>query len=145
MPFRFGANSAARISTCDPRIRIVLAAFIQTTPVDATIVCGARLKAEQNAWFVAGWSKVQWPDSKHNVGEGAPRALSHAFDFAPWINGTIDWEDEGSFYSMAGAIIYEARRQGIILRYGGDWNRNGLTEDQSFMDLGHLELVLPTL
>jgi peptidoglycan L-alanyl-D-glutamate endopeptidase CwlK len=140
-PFHYGFASSARISTLHPLLQSVLAAFIRTTPVDSTIVCGARNEDEQNAYFDGGWSKVRWPDSKHNAGPGAPRDVSDAFDFAPWINGRIDWDDEGSFYSMAGAIIYEARRQGIVLRYGGDWNRNGLTEDQTFMDLGHLERV----
>ena len=67
--------------------------------------------------------------------------LSDAVDFAPWIGGTIDWKDDGSFRVMAGAILHVASKLGIKLRWGGDWDKDGLTRDQTFQDIGHIERV----
>lgn len=135
-------NSKARLYTCHLHLQAVANQLIKNAPMDVTIVCGARGKEDQNRWFDAGYSKVRFPDSKHNVGDGAPRAESHALDFAPYVGGSIPWDDEGSFYALAGAWLTTANRMGIRLRYGGDWDRDGLTEDQTFMDLGHIEILL---
>ena len=83
-------------------------------------------------------SQVEWPDSKHNP------MPSMAVDVAPY---PIDWEDEGRFYMFAGWVMCVAMRlfeEGQIthtLRWGGDWNRNWYTTDQSFFDGVHFELV----
>jgi hypothetical protein len=111
------------------------------TPFDFTIVCGLRNKVDQDAAFHGGFSKKGWPHSKHN-GTAPLYDESTALDFAPWIHGTINWNDEGSFYVLAGVFLAAAVMEEVEVRGGWDWDRDGLTEDQSFMDIGHLELVL---
>ena len=139
--YRFGTRSQSKIDTLHPDLVRVLELHIRNTGVDCTIVCGARGREAQEEAFATGASKKRFPHSNHNVGEGAPRELSDAFDFAPWIHRTINWTDEGSFYAMAGAILLCGMMLGVELRYGGDWDRDGLTEDQAFQDLGHIERV----
>jgi len=136
MTYSFGAASMARLTECDNPLQNVLRRAIIISPFDFTIVTGHRNEARQEAAFRAGHSKKHFPDSKHNS------LPSQAFDVAPWINGTITWNDEGSFYVLAGVILAASVMEGVDIRYGGDWNRNGLTEDQTFMDLGHFERVL---
>lgn len=136
--YRFGSRSQGRLDTCHPDIRGILKTAIERAPFDFTVVCGARDKAAQDEAFATGMSKKRWPESKHNV---VSDGLSLAVDVAPWIKGTIPWNDEGSFYVLAGCILSAAKCRGVKMRYGGDWDRDGLTEDQSFMDLGHFELV----
>ena len=72
---------------------------------------------------------------------------SLALDFAPYAGG-IDWGDVRQFCVVAGAFMLAAaqlREEGEIssrLRWGGDFDMDGTTTDQLFLDLGHIELIL---
>lgn len=139
MNYVFGRRSTSMLETCHPDLVRVANRALVITPFDYTIICGIRGKEAQNEAFASGASKVTWPDSSHNAGDGHARTLSDAFDAAPWIYNGIKWSDEGSFYVLAGVILAAAKIEGVRIRYGGDWDHDGLTEDQSFMDLGHFE------
>ena len=64
--------------------------------------------------------------------------LSEAVDIAPY---PINWKDTEKFYYVAGIVMGVAGMLGIELRWGGDWDRDDDLHDQTFMDLGHFELV----
>ena len=138
--FTYGARSTAHLNTCHPDLRRVAKTALVVSPIDITIVCGLRQQRAQDEAFAMGLSRKRWPDSRHN-GVAPDYDESTALDFAPWINGTIHWNDTGSFYVVAGIFLAAAGWEGVKVRYGGDWDRDGLTRDQSFMDLGHLELA----
>ena len=129
------------MSTIDSQLITVLETALSLSPFDITVVCGARSQEDQDRAFREGTSKKHWPDSLHNCPD--PDTRSRAVDIAPWIKGTINWNDEGSFYCLAGVMLASAHLTGVSLAYGGDWDRDGLTEDQTFMDLGHYQLVIP--
>jgi hypothetical protein len=42
---------------------------------------------------------------------------------------------------IGGRLIEMARTDGIIIRWGGDWDRDGDVLDQDFDDLFHFEIV----
>jgi len=128
----FSTASDARLDTCDPRIQKVMREVIKHR--DCTILCGHRNEQEQNEAFNAKpqLSKVQWPNSKHN------RMPSLAVDVAPY---PIDWNDYSYFTHFAGFVLGIAATMGINMRWGGDWNRNGKTKDETFLDGPHFELV----
>lgn len=111
---------------------MVLTQAIELTPVDFTLLSGYREQEEQDELFAKGMSKLKYPMSKHNTNP------SMAVDFAPY---PIDWKDERAFSLVAGVIITVGNMNNIKLRWGGDWDNDGSTRDQTFMDLGHLELV----
>lgn len=125
---KYSPTSEQRLSSCDIKIQDIFRAIQQ----EHTIICGIRSPSAQAEAYRTKKSKVQYPNSKHN------QYPSKAIDAGPY---PLDWEDEGAFYMFAGAVMEEARRQGVELRYGGDWDRDGDTEDQNFMDLVHFELV----
>lgn len=135
----FGKKSFAELQTLDQDLqRIVRIAILY---VDFSILTGQRNEARQNELFATGASKVEFPNSKHN------RFPSHAFDFAPY---PIDWggrpEDmkkmaEKRFYLYAGLFRGLGLGLGIQLRTGADWDGDGEIEDQTFHDLGHVELM----
>ena len=75
---------------------------------------------------------MSWPNSKHNS------LPSVAVDIAPY---PIDWEDTERFIQLSGAILQIAKQNGLDLRWGGDWNRDGRMTDESFRDLLHFEMV----
>ena len=113
---------------------------LRLSPVDITIIWGWRDEAQQNMMVRSGASKTPWPQSKHNfMIEGVPTSL--AVDYAPWINGGIPWDDTHAFAIVYGCLYVAAEELGIRVRYGGDWNMNGLTTDQTFMDWGHIEEI----
>ena len=114
---------------------------IEMTPFDYTIVHGWRGEEIQTVLFESGASKKPWPESKHNHEQGG-EPCSLAIDFAPWINGAIPWGDTHAFAVIAGVWFSAAKEQGAVLRWGGDWDMDGSTEDQTFMDWGHMEIKI---
>ena len=86
-------------------------------------------------------SKKRWPDSKHNFTVEGIGPSSQAFDFGPWVNGGIPWDDTHLFALIAGVFFAAADDLKIKLRWGGDWDMDGLTTDQTFMDWGHMEIA----
>lgn len=143
MSYHFGHRSMERIETCTPRLQKVCLFAITRSPVDFTIVHGWRGKDEQNELVAQGLSKTPWPNSKHNAHRISPvyAPMSEAIDFAPWVNGGIDWNDSHMFAIVAGVFFACASELEVKLRWGGDWDMDGSTRDQSFMDWGHLEQV----
>lgn len=137
---RYGKQSRGNIAECCQPIREVLQAYAAGAPedMDLTIIVGFRGEAAQNAAHAAGNSGKRFPDSKHN------KTPSEAFDFIPSpFSGKKDWGDALRFSRIAGGILYVARQKGVTLRWGGDWDRDGRSNDQKFMDLGHIEYLAP--
>lgn len=140
--FVFGDRSRQKLATCHPRLQRIAHRAIALTPVDFTIVHGFRGEELQNKLVAEGASKTPWPTSRHNaMRDGRPS--SEAIDFAPWVGGTIPWNDTHLFALIAGVFFAAAKNLdlGPVLRWGGDWDLDGLTTDQTFMDWGHIELL----
>ena len=100
--------------------------------IDITILEGHRSRKNQTMFFTKGVSKVEWPDSKHNVWP------SEAVDAAP---APIDWEDYARFYFLAGVVKAVAAAHNVKVRWGGDWDGDTDFNDQSFNDLVHFEFI----
>ena len=130
MSYKFGASSLEKLKTCDSKIIFVMEKAIQI--IDFSVICGHRGMKDQNKAFRAGRSKLQWPKSKHNS------TPSKAIDIAPW---PINWKDTKRFYYLGGIVMGIAQENNIQLRWGGDWDMDGDTSDNSFNDLAHFELV----
>lgn len=128
--YRFGRRSSREIATLNTDWRPVLHKAIRL--MDFSVLQGTRSKEEQNELFAKGLSKVQYPNSKHNT------VPSLAVDLAPY---PIDWNDHIAFAHLAGIIRSCAMDFGHGIRWGGDWDSDGESNDQTFMDIGHFELV----
>jgi len=144
--FAYGTASMQKLNTCHPEIRHTMVEGLKVSPYDITIIWGFREKHAQNEAFAKGASTKQWPNSSHNVLETDGDPLSDAVDFAPWCilpNGLmgIPWDDTHAFAVIGGILLATSIRLGYSLRYGGDWDMDGLTTDQILMDWGHLERV----
>lgn len=127
----FGKSSLRQIKTLHPKWREIL--YLAIEMYDFSVISGYRNKAEQNRLYELGFSKTTYPDSKHNTNP------SLAVDLAPW---PIDWEDDARSYFLAGLIFAVAYTCDVKIRWGGDWDQDGDLHDQSFMDLGHFELLI---
>lgn len=122
--------SEQRLATCDPRLQALLREAIKH--VDFTVICGYRNQDDQNDAFRTGRSKVRYPDSKHNT------LPSSAVDIAPY---PVDWKDTARFARLAGYLERIAHEQGIRIRWGGDFDQDGATADERFIDMPHIEIV----
>lgn len=133
----FSQFSLNNLSTIDPKLQGVLHEAIKH--VDFRVLSGRRTPAEQRELYAQGRTKpgriVTWTLHSNHVVE--PPGLAQAVDIAPW---PVTWEST-RFYYFAGWIMAIAAKQGIKLRWGGDWNMNTDTADEKRHDLGHFELV----
>lgn len=122
--------SWARLQTCDQRL---IDLFVKVADKrDCLIIEGHRDKDKQDADFAAGHSKLQWPHGQHNA------MPSKAVDAAPL---PLDWNNIAAFVDFARVVLEVAAELGIKIRWGGDWNMNGRTDDEKFKDLVHFEVV----
>lgn len=126
----FSETSKKRLATCHPRLQVLFELVV--TEYDCSVLTGYRNMAQQQAAYRDGFSKVDWPDSQHNLNP------SWAVDVAPY---PIDWNDIERFYHFGGFVESKAMVLGIDLRWGGDWDRDRELRDQRFFDLAHFELV----
>ncbi len=142
MNYHLGEASLAKLDGCASDLINIARLAIGVTPVDFTIVWGYRGEAEQNALHASGASHKAYPESKHNR-EKSGKPASWALDFAPWVDGRIYWEDTHMFAVVAGVFLAcgGIRARPVKLRWGGDWDGDGKTTDQTLMDWGHIELL----
>lgn len=127
--YSLSPRSKSELETCDDRIQRVI--FKALELIDVSVLDGFRDADEQNKAFETGKSKVKFPDSKHN------KKPSLAVDVA---KSPIDWNDVNSFYFLAGTILTIAHYEGVKLRWGGDFNRDGNMKNDKFIDLPHFEI-----
>lgn len=126
---KFSKISRQRLNTCDPRLIQICEAAIKR--MDFAVICGHRDKKAQDEAFKGGFSKLKFPRSKHN------KMPSLAVDLAPF---PIDWKDIGRFIALADIVLDEAKKAGVKIRWGADWNRNGKWQDEKFRDWPHFEI-----
>ena len=129
----FSQRSKARLETCHPDLQRLMNKVVER--YDISIICGHRGREEQEEAFRTGKSKARFGQSKHNS------YPSKAVDVVPWPFKADDWNDSNYFSHMAGYIRAVADELGIRIRWGGDWNNNRRTSDESFLDMPHFELV----
>ena len=125
----FSAVSLLRLGTVHPDLQRVCQRAVQS--INFSVICGHRGQEEQDRAYAEGKSKVRWPDGEHN------QTPSRAVDLAPI---PLDWNNRAAFVELACHILAAANEEGVRVRWGGDWNRNGRMEDERFVDLPHFEL-----
>ena len=133
----FGRASMSRLITCDLKLQQICFELIKD--YDITVVCGVRDEAAQTEAYLAGNSESQWPESNHNT---ILPVKSLAIDIAPWISGKGLMWDVRHIYFMAGRFMQIAFDLNIPVRWGGDWDGDHYSGDQTFHDGGHFELVV---
>jgi len=125
----FSSSSARKLGQCDDSLQRLFHQVIKG--FDCTVLTGHRGQEEQDQAVAEGRSKTPWPSSKHNT------RPSLGVDVAPY---PIDWEDRDRFHMFAGYVIATAESMGIQIRWGGDWDGDKQTKDNSFDDLVHWEI-----
>ncbi len=126
---KFSSKSLERLQTCDSRLQEICHEAVKQ--MDFVVICGHRGEAEQNKAFQGGFSKLKFPDSKHN------KLPSLAVDIAPCVviagKTVIDWDNISAFKKLGGIVKQIAKEKGYQISWGGDW--------KSFKDYPHFEIV----
>lgn len=125
--FKFSKASLTRLKTCHPDLQAVCFELIKQ--YDFSVLEGHRGQEAQDAAYMAGNSKVKYPNSAHN------KNPSLAVDIAPY---PIDWENLSRFKEMIyrfDAIANMLRERGEIesnFEYGAFWS--------ALRDFPHIEI-----
>jgi peptidoglycan L-alanyl-D-glutamate endopeptidase CwlK len=104
---------------------------------DCTILCGTRGEKEQNKAYENGFSKVKFPNSRHNS------SPSEAIDAIPY---PIEWQNTGRMKYFGGYVLGVARMlkdYGAIdseITWGADWDNDTVLKDTNFVDLPHFQI-----
>jgi len=122
MAFYLSARSLRRLEGVHPDLVRIVKRAILHTEVDFSVVEGVRTLAKQREYFLKGKSTTM--NSRHLTG--------HAVDLAPWIEGTISWENPVGWLAVSGAMKLAAHERMTRLEWGGDWT--------TFVDKPHYQL-----
>lgn len=135
----FGNTSTRRIRSCHTVLQVLFTRIVAKR--DISITEGERGEAKQNLYFDRGLSKLKYPQSKHNS------SPSMAADVVPYPEM---WNNLAAFKEIRLLILdeWELMKKehltgGYELRHGADWDMDGDTTDQTFMDWPHWELIKP--
>lgn len=132
----FGRGSKARLAECDPRLRAFAEGVLDEVPFDLSVPEGGgyRGRAAQEAAFQSKASRAHFGQSPHN------RFPSMAVDLVVLDSvgkPTWDWD----LYHVLGAAMKKvADAQGLSITWGGDWDKDGRTDDERLPDGPHAEL-----
>lgn len=132
---KYSEASQYKLKTCHKDLQVVMNVVIKY--FDNTIVCGNRGQQQQNKAYNDGFSKVKYPNSKHNS------LPSDAVDAIPY---PIDWKDVNRMRYFAGFVVgiaqvlYDNKVISHKVRWGGDWDKDTDLGDQRWNDFPHFEL-----
>ena len=126
---KFGSRSKARLATCDEDLQELFEEVVKI--FDCTVLCGHRGEKDQNEAYEKGNSKVKYPHGRHNA------KPSNAVDVTPY---PVDYENTDRHYYFGGYVLATAEKLGLKVRWGGDWDGDRETKDQTFNDLVHFEV-----
>ena len=152
----FSKTSLKRLETCHTHLQLIANEAIKYT--DFSIVTGERTKEEQDDLFYRGFSKVKYPNSKHNTSPslavdiapyyaeygvlfGGPEQIKRIMVQAQKSKKEVENFIQKAYARLVGIFEGIALSNNIRLRVGMDWDGDFNTLDQTFHDLGHIELV----
>jgi len=132
--YKFSKSSLEKLATCDVKLQHLFMEVIKK--VDCIVICGERGEQAQNEAYRNGFSKLKFPNGKHN------KHPSLAIDVMPYFKEFphVRWNDEDACKKFAKIVLNTAEELGIKIRWGGDWNMNGI-EDDNWYDRPHFELI----
>lgn len=138
---RLSAKSLARLNGVHPDLVAVVKRAIEITTQDFSVLCGVRTQAEQKELYAQGRTKpgpvVTWTlNSNHFVNSDG---FGHAVDLVPY---PVDWKTLSKFDAIAKAMMQAAKELGVKLRWGADWDMDGLVREKGESDSPHFEIIV---
>lgn len=132
---QFTEKEKQRLELINPNLQKVILKAAEK--VSLFVVCGHRDQHDQDLAFAQGFSKVKFPNSKHNKSV-YPGYRSDAVDLCPY---PIDWNDDRKFIDIYQAMREASTELNIKVRFGADFNGDGNLTNDKFSDKPHYELA----
>lgn len=123
------ARSRSNLRGVHPDLIRVVERAAELSAVPFIVTEGRRTLARQRQLVAQGASKTL--RSRHLTG--------HAIDVAALSGGKVSWALP-LYATIADAFRLAAAQLSVPIRWGGDWNGNGKSTDESFVDGPHFEL-----
>lgn len=142
MSYVIGERSRKNLEGVHPRMVAVVQRALEISAdiggPDFAVIEGVRTLARQKQLYAQGRTapgpKVTWTlKSNHFVNPGT--GFGHAVDLFP---GT--WSDLSKFNLMARAMLQAADELKTPIRWGADWDRDGVPRERGETDSPHFEL-----
>ena len=140
MSYTLGPTSLKNLRGVHPALVSVVQRAIQITEQDFSVLEGIRTDERQAELYAQGRTKpgkiVTWTLKSPHI----PKAdgYGHAVDLVPY---PIDWSDLPKFDAIAKAMFQAAEEVGVAIRWGADWDRDGIARERGETDSPHFELV----
>lgn len=140
MAYVLGKRSLDNLEGVHPNLVKVVKRAIEITEQDFMVLEGVRALARQQQLYAQGRTKpgpkVTWTlNSNHFVNKKT--GYGHAVDLVPY---PVDWNDLAKFDAMARAMFQAANELNIPIRWGADWDRDGVWRERGETDSPHFEL-----
>lgn len=151
--FKFSKTSLARLEGVNPKLVRVVHRALELSSEDFMVIEGVRSKEQAYINWGKGRTVAQCAAVGIPVKYAAPSAAKvtwlsnplnskhiqgEAVDLAPI---PLDWNDLKRFDKMAEAMFKAAAELGIAIKWGADWNNNGVFREKGETDSPHFELV----
>lgn len=142
MTFKFSQQSVDNLRGVHPKLIAILLEAIANSEVDFKVIEGVRSPDRQQKLYAQGRTApgkiVTWTlQSNHFV--NPKTGYGHAVDILP---APYDWKDAKPFEQVAKAIFAAAKKLGHKVRWGKDWDMDGVSGEKGETDSPHFELVL---
>lgn len=128
MSYQFSQSSKDKLRGVHPDLVKVVSLALSISEVDFKVIEGVRTQERQAYLFKTHATKTM--QSRHLTG--------HAIDIVPL---PVVWNNLAAFGTVAKAMFKASEQLKIPIRWGGDWNRNGRSDDEKFYDGPHFELL----
>ena len=144
--FNFSERSRAQLETCHPDLQTLANELIKVW--NFTVVEGMRTTERQILMFKQGKSKLDGINkkSKHQARtcKECPEGCSFAFDIYPFPiepNNMEQFKKQWKIVMPLAKKLLDSGKMKHALRAGIDWDSDGDTSDEKFIDAPHYELV----
>lgn len=148
MNYSLSTRSLTALEGVHPALVGVVKKAITLSSVDFRVGEGVRSAARQAQLYAQGRTtpgpKVTWVRvSNHQV---KPDGFGHAVDL--WAlnhDGSVNWDSVPLYDAIKAAMFAAANEMSpkVTLRWGADWDRDGVPHEHGETDMAHFELVLP--
>jgi peptidoglycan L-alanyl-D-glutamate endopeptidase CwlK len=149
MAFSFGSTSRSRLDTVHAKLRKVCERALELTTVDFMVLEGVRTPERQRQLYGQGRTTAECTKAGISVLYAKPHLqkvtwtlksnhfAGRAVDLVPW---PIDWNTPAKFNAISRAMFAAAKELGVSLRWGADWDEDGISRERGESDSPHFEL-----